>query len=157
MRDKIDNTIKYILVALMIILVLDVVWQVFSRYILQSPSVFTSELAGFLLIWVSILGAAYAAGKKMHLSIDILPKWLSSTNERRLSIFINLLIICFIVLVMIIGGGLLVYYSMAQTTPVLRIPMGYVYAIVPFSGIIIIYYKCLDILSAFPVSSQNKQ
>jgi hypothetical protein len=56
----------------MIILVLDVLWQVVSRYLLSSPSSFTDELAGFLLIWVGFIGAAYTTGLKGHLAIDIL-------------------------------------------------------------------------------------
>ncbi len=55
MRDTVDTITKYILVLLMGLLVLDVVWQVFTRYVLNSPSIFTDELARSLLIWVSFL------------------------------------------------------------------------------------------------------
>ncbi|WP_316931840.1 TRAP transporter small permease [Parabacteroides distasonis] len=47
-------------------------WQVLSRYILVSPSSVTDELAGYLLIWVGLLGAAYVSGKNEHLAIDLL-------------------------------------------------------------------------------------
>ena len=71
-REVIEKALEWLLVFLMSVLVLDVLWQVFSRYILSSPSSYTDELAGFLLIWVGLFGAAYVAGKREHLAIDLL-------------------------------------------------------------------------------------
>ena len=71
-REKIDKILEKFVVALMAILVVDVLWQVISRYVLSSPSSFTDELAGFLLIWVGLFGSAYVAGKNEHLAIDLL-------------------------------------------------------------------------------------
>ena len=36
------------------------------------PEFRTDELAGYLLIWVGLLGAAYVSGKNEHLAIDLL-------------------------------------------------------------------------------------
>ncbi|QMI06950.1 TRAP transporter small permease [Citrobacter sp. RHB25-C09] len=47
-------------------------WQVISRYILGVPSTITEEMLRFLLVWVSMLGMAYVAGKKQHISLTIL-------------------------------------------------------------------------------------
>lgn len=131
------------------ILVLDVVWQVFSRYILNAPSTFTDELARFLLIWVSLLGAAYFSGKNMHIAINVLPERLSPTNQRKLNILIRIFIIAFVLCVLVIGGGVLVYYTYTyrQITPTLQIPMALVYLIGPISGLLIIFYKVSDILN----------
>lgn len=145
MRESVDRYTKLVLVILMGILVVDVIWQVFTRYILQAPSTFTDELARFLLIWVSLLGAAYASGKKMHLAIDLLPNKLEEENRRRLNILINGLIIVFALSVMVMGGILLVYYTMHQPSPSLNFPMGIVYAVVPLSGLLVSYYKINDI------------
>jgi len=130
------------------LLVIDVVWQVFSRYILNAPSTFTDELARFLLIWVSLLGAAYYSGQNMHIAINVLPDRLSPENRIKLQIFIRILIILFVLCVLVIGGGTLVYYTFIflQITPSLQIPMALVYLIGPISGLLIIYYKIDDIL-----------
>lgn len=63
MRKIIDKGLELSLIFLMAFLVVDVLWQVLSRYILVSPSSVTDELAGYLLIWVGLLGAAYVSGK----------------------------------------------------------------------------------------------
>lgn len=144
----IDTFTRNALVFLMGLLVVVVVWQVFSRYILNAPSTFTDELARFLLIWVSLLGAAYYSGKNLHIAINVLPARLSPRNRKKLNVLINLIIISFVLAVFVIGGGMLVYYTLAylQLTPTLQIPMGVVYLIGPLSGLLIIYYKLSDIL-----------
>ncbi|MDH3247194.1 MAG: TRAP transporter small permease subunit, partial [Saprospiraceae bacterium] len=67
MRQKIDKVLEHILVALMAINTLDVLWGVFTRYVMGAQASWSEELARFLLIWIGILGAAWASGKNMHL------------------------------------------------------------------------------------------
>lgn len=147
MREKIDNVVRSLLVFLMVILVLDVIWQVFTRYVLQAPSTFTSELSRFLLIWVSLLGAAFVAGKNEHIGIELLATKLSAQNKERLNIIIQSLILCFAIAVMIFGGSMLVYLTLGQPSPSLDIPMGYIYSVLPVSGLLVTYYKVCDLIS----------
>jgi len=141
-RQKIDKVIEFALVSIMSILVIDVLWQVFSRYVLSTPSSFTDELAGFLLIWIGLLGAAYVAGKNEHLAIDLLLQKLKGTKKRRLQIFINVIVGVFALFVMVFGGSWLVYtrFYLNVTSAALALPLGYVYLIVPISGILTMYY-----------------
>lgn len=146
-REKIDRILEIFLIIIMSTLVIDVVWQVASRYIFANPSSFTDELAGFLLIWVGMAGAAYVKGKNEHLAIDILHSKLSPQNRARLLIFINSLIVIFCISIMIIGGIWLVYtrFVLGQISAALQIPIGYVYMIVPITGILMTYYAIDDI------------
>jgi len=143
MKKRLDKLLGGFLVLLMALMVLAVLWQVFSRYALNAPSSFTEEVARYLLIWIGILGAAYAAGQQAHLSIDILPQRLNPENRIRLRIVINVLIIIFCILVLIIGGGNLVYlnYLLGQYSAALHIPLGVVYSVLPLSGFLVVVYK----------------
>lgn len=147
MKRKIDSILEKILVAIMTILVIDVLWQVLSRYILSSPSSFTDELAGYLLIWVGVLGAAYVTGKKEHLAIDLLIQ--KSTEERRriLIRIVNIFIALFALLVMIVGGSWLVItrFKFGVTSAALHLPLGYVYSVLPLSGLLMLYYSLVFI------------
>ena len=69
-----DALLKNVLIFLMLALVVSVSWQVISRYVFSSPSSWTEEVARFILIWVSMLGAAYAFRTRAHLGLDLLPK-----------------------------------------------------------------------------------
>lgn len=141
-RDRLDKFLEWTLVALMSVLVIDVLWQVTSRYVLTSPSSFTDELAGFLLIWVGLLGSAYVTGKNEHLAIDILLQRSGEERKRILRLVINIVIAAFALFVLILGGAWLVYtrFYLNVISAALRIPLGYVYIILPFSGLIVLYY-----------------
>lgn len=147
MKKIIDSILEKSLIILMAVLVLDVLWQVISRFIFKQPSSFTDESAGFLLIWVGMAGAAYATGAKQHLAIDILHGKLNSRNLKRVRILIDLIILIFALLVMLIGGTWLVWsrFYLGQKSAALEIPMGYVYLIMPISGLLIIYYSVYHI------------
>lgn len=143
----------------MAILVLDVLWQVASRYLFNSPSSFTDELAGFLLIWVGLLGAAYGTGIKIHLAIDLLPSKLSFDRRKYLEVIINCLIAVFSLLVFVIGGSWLVYtrFYLGQVSAALEIPLGYVYLVLPVSGLLIIFYAVSNTLLFFEKGKPEKK
>lgn len=147
LRKRVDAALYKALVFFMAAMVLNVLWQVASRYIFRSPSNFTDELSRYLLIWVSLLGASYVAGKKLHLAIDILPEKLQGRDERNLNILINILVALFALFVMIWGGIRLVYITLKleQISSALNIPLGYVYVVVPLSGLFIVYYSIINL------------
>ena len=74
-----DTILKNVLVLLMVALVTAVSWQVISRYGFSTPSSWTEEVARFLLIWIGVLGAAWAFRTGVHLGLDVLPKKLTGT------------------------------------------------------------------------------
>ena len=150
MRRTIDQLLSYTLITLMAVMVLNVLWQVFSRYALNNPSGFTDELAGFLMIWVGLLGAAYATGKSLHLAIDIIHEKGNELVKKRLDLIIQLLVSLFGLLVLVVGGGRLVYLTLIleQNSANLNIPVGYVYLVLPLSGLLIIYYSLNNLMRA---------
>ena len=148
MRKTIDTLLGKSLAIIMGFMVINVLWQVFTRYVVGTPSSFTDELARYLMIWVGILGAAYVSGRNMHVAIDVLPARSGKTTQKRLKLIVNILIILFALLAMVIGGCRLVYisYLLGQQSPALQIPLAVVYMVIPLSGLLIIYYKVSDIL-----------
>lgn len=144
---SLDKLIAHLLVVLMSLMVLNVTWQVVSRYVFQSPSSFTDELSRYMLIWVGMLGAAYVAGKNEHLAIDILLTKLEEKAQDKLMILINSCILIFALVVMVMGGSNLVYltFILEQKSAVLQIPLAYIYGIIPFSGLLVIYYQLVAI------------
>lgn len=142
-KSKLDRFISTMLVVLMALMVINVTWQVVSRYVFQDPSSFTDELARYMLIWVGMLGSAYVAGKKEHLAIDILLTSLSSRSQMKLMVFIDACVLIFALTIMLIGGSNLVYitFILGQKSAALQIPLAYVYIIIPFSGLLVIYYQ----------------
>lgn len=155
-KATLDKILELALVTIMAVMVVNVLWQVGSRYLLQSPSSFTDELARYLLIWLSMLGASYVTGKRMHLSIDLLMQRSSPERQKKLNTLIYSIVAIFALLVMVVGGSRLVYVvsSLGQTSPALEIPLAVVYIVLPIGGLIIIYYSILNILH--PIAQENE-
>ena len=153
LRQRIDKLLEKFVAAILAILVVDVLWQVISRYILSSPSSFTDELAGFLLIWVGLFGAAYVAGKNEHLAIDLMLQRSGPGRRKFLEIFISICIVLFAFTVLIIGGTWLVYtrFALEVKSAALQIPLGYVYIVLPLSGLLIVFFtidNALEVLKS---------
>jgi TRAP-type C4-dicarboxylate transport system permease small subunit len=149
-RKRVDKILEWSLVLLMAANVLNVLWQVFSRFILRNPSSFTEELARFLLIWVGLLGASYASGNKMHLAVDVLVERLKGKNRAVAELIIQSLVFLFALLVMVIGGLRLVIVTLTlnQISASLHIKLGYVYLVIPLSGALILFYAFASIIDA---------
>lgn len=146
--DVVDRGLKWFLVILMGVAVVNVLWQVFTRFAIDAPSGFTEELARYLLIWIGILGSGYAAGQRAHLALELLPEQLEGRQLTRLRIVIELCVLLFAVVVMGIGGVRLVYtlFLSGQTSSSMGILVGYVYAVVPLTGLVITFYSAVHIV-----------
>ena len=148
-RERVDKILATTLVIIMGLRVLNVLWQVSSRFLLGSPSSFTDELARFLLIWIGILGAAYVSGKNMHVAINVLPSKFSKLTQQKLKCIVRVFVALFCLLVLVIGGSRLVYIThvLEQYSPALQLPLSVVYIVIPISGLLIIFYQVSDILN----------
>lgn len=149
---SLNRIIETVLVLLFGLLVLDVVWQVFSRYVVGQSSSFTEEFARFALIWLTVLGTAYINGQKEgHLSMDFLLSKLPPEKQKFQHKIIQIFMALFAFIVMILGGGNLAYTTLklGQISPALNISLGFVYAIVPVSGAIIIFFSIYHLKKTF--------
>src|SRR5699024_12829049 len=104
MLEKINRWVAVLLSIVMGVMLLGVLWQVFTRDVMAEASTVTGELARFGLIWIGLLGAAYISAENAHLDIDLLPTHLSDKNREQLAIVLNSAIILLALAVSIIGG-----------------------------------------------------
>jgi TRAP-type C4-dicarboxylate transport system permease small subunit len=144
-KKFLDKALEMVLMICVAVLVIDVLWQVFTRKILQNPSKWTEEIAIFLLIWVALLGAAVALSLGAHLGIDYFVGKLSKAKRIFTEMVVFLLILSFSVYVMLYGGYDLVSstFELGQVSPALGLKMGYVYLAVPISGFFMMIYSFL--------------
>jgi TRAP-type C4-dicarboxylate transport system permease small subunit len=142
-KKLLDRSLELLVTVSMGVLVVDVVWQVFTRYILRDPSSWTEELATFLMIWVGMLGASVALNRGAHLGIDYFVSKLSPKKGLYAALFVFAVISVFALLVLIVGGIQLVIRILAtqQVSPALGLKMGYVYLAVPISGFFLVFYS----------------
>ena len=148
LKAALDQSIKIFIALLMGVMVLNVTWQVFSRYVLGDPSSFTDELSRYSMIWLGLLGAAFVSGKQGHLAIDLLSQRLKGKQLFYLQLFGHGMVIFFAAVVMVWGGGNLVYISqlLQQKSATLQVPLAWVYGMLPISGLLVVYYHSFHVL-----------
>lgn len=156
-RKGLDRSLEALVAVVMAVLVLDVSWQVFTRFVLRDPSTWTDELATFLLIWVSLLGAAVALKRKAHLGMDYFVGRLAPRSRLRVQVFAALCTTTFSLLVMMVGGATLVArkLQLQETSPALGLDLGYVYLALPISGFFLTIYSIELLASSIAALSEN--
>ena len=151
LMGQLDRIVEIFLCLLMVFLVLNVSWQVITRFILPEPSSYTEEVARFLLMWIGLLGAAYAYRKKMHLGIDIISEKLQGLAKYVTTLFVYFLTLLVAIAVLIVGGMNLVLLTLElnQFSSSLGLPMGLIYLCLPLSGFLIVLYTLEMLLIDF--------
>ena len=158
-KKVLDRALEILVMVVVAVLVLDVLWQVFTRFVLDNPSSWTEELAVFMLIWVSLLGAAVALGRGAHLGIDYFVGKLPERMRIATEVFVFFCVAAFSFLVMIVGGIDLVssMLFLGQPSPALVVQMGYVYLAVPISGFFLTLYAVIGLLERFAALTGKSQ
>lgn len=142
LRRYCNAFLSILIVIGMAALCIDILWGVFSRYLLGAQSRWTDELATVLMIWTAMLGAALVYGEKGHLGVDILAVRLDIITAKWTEAFGHLVAVSFASCVLIWGGGVMVAGALesGQILPALNMSKSLVYLVAPMSGICIVCY-----------------
>ncbi|MGB5255677.1 MAG: TRAP transporter small permease [Woeseiaceae bacterium] len=144
----VDGALSGTLVVLVAAMVISVTWQILSRYLFVVPAAWTEELARFLLIWIGMLGAAYAYRRRSHLGLDLLPGKLEGNGKAVLNIVTHLVCLSFAAVVLVVGGGSLVTmtWELRQHSAAMGVPIAFVYGVIPASGVLICLFAVFGML-----------
>lgn len=144
-KKGLDFLLSRIAAILLIAMTALVLYQVFTRYILNSPSDFTEEIVRYLLIWTGFIGAAYGFITRQHMALTFFRDKLDGKKKKIVVTAIDLLVLVFAVYVMIIGGVKLALSAEKVYSALLGIPRSLVYAMAPISGVFIVIGQFINI------------
>lgn len=146
-KNVLDKLLETLIIVSVAVLTFDVLWQVFTRFVLKSPCTWSEELAVFMIIWVALLGSAVALGRGSHLGVDYFVAKLPENLRIKCEILVFLLIAVFSLTVFIIGGTNLVVsiLKLGQVSPSLGVQVGYVYLAIPVSGFFMTLYSLIAV------------
>jgi TRAP-type C4-dicarboxylate transport system permease small subunit len=140
-----DRFLAAACVVLFAVLVLTVVWQVFTRQVLGSSSAWTSELAQYLFVWLGLFGAALVFAERGHIAVDFLVRKFPAGVEKATALFVQAAIIAFAGLILVWGGYRVAVQSWSQALSGLPVTVGPLYLVMPITGILIIFYAVFHI------------
>jgi len=143
-----DNALAAILkpvVALgMAALIAVITLQIVSRVFFTAVG-WTEEVARFLIIWLTFLGAALAWHQARHIAVTFLVDFLPKTPRHAMRI-VALVVTCSFAVALTWLGLLYMEMSTFQRSPALRIQMTYIYAVIPLSAVLIAWFSLTDLL-----------
>ena len=143
---KVDNGIfkteLVVGVSLTVVMVLAVFLQVIFRYVVNLPLSWTEELARYIFVWASMIGASMGVKKKTHFCLDSLLKSFPQKQRKIAEVVLYILMSVFL-LVLVYYGTLFSRELFVQTAPGLDIPMAIPYAAVPVGGLLMLIHIVL--------------
>ncbi|MBU8598697.1 hypothetical protein CHH78_20860 [Shouchella clausii] len=116
-----------------------VILQIIARNFFEISVTSSEELARFLMIWVIMLAATVVIRNKKHLAVTYFVELLSPRKQKVLRFFVFACVLIFST-ILVFYGFELAKHSMKQIAPASSIPLGYIVASLPISGLISILY-----------------
>ncbi|WP_231489591.1 TRAP transporter small permease [Billgrantia saliphila] len=117
--------------------------QIVSRVFFTAVG-WTEEVARFLLIWITFLGAALAYQRGRHIAVTFVVDALPARLRQLARIAAVLVALGFLVALIFIGYRYMQAQSF-QRSASLRISMTYIYAVIPLSASIMSWYALVDV------------
>jgi TRAP-type C4-dicarboxylate transport system permease small subunit len=120
-----------------------IIAQIATRTFIKVPFSWTDELARFTFLWFCFLGGVMTLRNKLHLGIDFFENKMPDKMKFLNRILVYVIIIVFGLFIGILGTSLMGIVG-EQLTPVMRMPMRYVYLSLPISGflyVILAFYQ----------------
>ncbi len=120
--------------------------QFFTRYILNNSLAWTEEIARYMLMWLTFIGAAVAMRRGTHIAVEFAHVFLPAPAVRVLNFVIDVLVVGFV--------GLLCWFAIQitrrmqiQTMTVIEWPMSIVYGGITV-GCLFMFWRSLQRFTA---------
>jgi TRAP-type C4-dicarboxylate transport system permease small subunit len=133
--DMLEALIRWAVVLLLVFMVAAIGSQVFARYLFHQSLYWTEELGRHVMIWMIFLASVLCVRRGLHLSITLLQQRLKPEKQLVMQI-IGSAVLAFFFFMMVVHGWTLAQKTMVQRSSAIHYPMGFVYAALPVSGLL---------------------
>lgn len=148
-KKGINDVIKYVLIVLLVSMCAAVFWQVISRYLLGKSSRWSEEVARYLMVWITFIGAAAGVTNKSHLGFTLLTKRLKSEWAKKVASLFAYIMLIFFSYALVRYGYTYAVEGAKQRMMSLPYRMALVYGVIPAGGILIIINSVFEIIALF--------
>jgi len=143
----VNQGVEYLLFGLGFSMAILVAVQVFCRYGLNSSLFWSEELARYMLVWLSFLGATVAYYRSLHPGVDALVSRMSPARRRITQVLVHITAMS-LALVMVISGCQFAWFVRMQISPAMAVPKWIILAVIPLSGLIFFFYALVFFLGS---------
>ena len=139
-RKILANGVEWICLGLMVVLSVDLMLGVFSRYVLVKTFTWYDEIARICFVWVVFLGAAVGVKRHAHFRLHLAVDRLAPRGRQIVGVFGHLVVIGFAA-VLVQQGWAFAEFGRLQQTPVMGLSKSWVYLAIPLGGALMILYS----------------
>lgn len=123
---------EYILVPSLVFTVILIFIQVVMRYVFQSSLSWSEELARYIFVWQTWIGASFAVKHCKHIRVEFAKNFLSPSGRKFLDVTVFLIWLGFSIFLTMKSGQLSsILFQRNQISPAMGIPMAWAYLSVP--------------------------
>lgn len=138
-----DAVIQPVVFTAMAALIGVITLQIVSRVFFTAVG-WTEEVARFLLIWITFLGATLAFQRGRHIAVTFVVNALPELPQRLFRIAAIVVVLGFLLALVVIGWEYMQAQSF-QKSASLRLSMTWVYAVIPLASGIMAWYALIDL------------
>lgn len=157
--DSVAKLLHHALVGLGVVLIVSVTLLVAARYIPGVPRwLWPLEVTNWAMIWMVFIGASLAVREGKHFNVDL---FMGKTPSRDILVFLKIVYYVFVGFVTLtfifFGYGFLVRWAMIQTSEILMVNLGFLYASVPVAGLLWLMFLVEDFYKDFILKGRRGQ
>src|SRR5512141_354082 len=135
MREPLWMILEVLMVLILGVMVVLVFGNVVARYVFDSAITWAEEVARFLFVWLTFVGASLGLHRGVHLGMDLAVARLSAHRRLVLSVVTNVAVLAFFA-VWAFGGVTLIRANLDYMSPATGFSMGLVYLIGPLAALL---------------------
>ena len=137
--DRIEKALDAVLVFMMIVMAGAVVLQVTSRYVFNNPTSWSEELARYLFVWITFLGAAVVIRKRRHVDVTVLTDRLPPGAAKVVYLVSDAAVLFMLGALTWAGAGLAIM-AHRQLSAAMDLPMSLAYSAMPIgTGLMFVF------------------
>lgn len=129
------NSLEILAGAMLVAICLIVFAGVFFRYFLHIGLGWTEELSRYLQVWMTFIGATVAVKRWSHFQLTIVDQIIPE-GARRYTRIAAIVVVMVLAAIMIRHGIDITRVSWNQSSPYMDWNIGYLYLVVPISGVL---------------------
>jgi TRAP-type C4-dicarboxylate transport system permease small subunit len=129
LRSGLGVAVAALLSAIAVICFLEVI----LRYVFAASLSWYDELVGYLLVWLTFLGAVLAQSHGQHIGIGDLVERAPERVRRPIELASHMVLVA-VHLVLLIYGAQLAARFFGENAITVPVPMGFIYAVIPLSA-----------------------
>lgn len=145
--DTMVKIIEFLTGLSAFIMLISIFWQVFSRFIIKSSSIWTEEIARYAFIYMAMFGAAIGVKKGTHFGMTMFTDGLKGKKRNFYMKYVVNLIILICSLIIIVNGWKFAFdFGLSRVSPTFLIPMTWVFISMPIMGVFMFVFSLYNIL-----------